>query len=185
MASLENEAAGDFLEEENMKEIYLAGGCFWGTEHFLKQIEGVETTEVGYANGIIEHPTYQQVRTGTTHFAETVKVHYDENKVDLPFLIDLYFKTIDPTSLNQQGIDRGTQYRTGIYYVDEADKKVIEETVAALSANYQEPVVVEIKPLENFYSAEEYHQDYLDKNPEGYCHVSRELFDMARKARKK
>ena len=99
-----------------MKEIYLAGGCFWGTEHFLKQIEGVEATQVGYANGNIANPTYQQVCTGTTDFAETVKVQYDPDEVDLPFLIDLYFKTIDPTSLNKQGGDRGTQYRTGIYY---------------------------------------------------------------------
>ena len=97
-----------------MKEIYLAGGCFWGTEHFLKQIEGVEATQVGYANGNIANPTYQQVCTGTTDFAETVKVQYDPDEVDLPFLIDLYFKTIDPTSLNKQGGDRGTQYRTGI-----------------------------------------------------------------------
>ena len=103
-----------------MKEIYLAGGCFWGTEHFLKQIEGVEATQVGYANGNIANPTYQQVCTGTTDFAETVKVQYDPDEVDLPFLIDLYFKTIDPTSLNKQGGDRGTQYRTGIYYTDTA-----------------------------------------------------------------
>ena len=91
---------------KSMKEIYLAGGCFWGTEHFLKQIEGVEVTQVGYANGNIANPTYQQVCTGITDFAETVKVQYDSDKVTLPFLIDLYFKTIDPTSLNRQGNDR-------------------------------------------------------------------------------
>ena len=167
-----------------MKLIYLAGGCFWGTQHFLQLIDGVINTEVGYANGIVENPTYQLVRTGTTNFAETVKVEYDEAKVDLPFLIDLFFKTIDPTSLNRQGVDAGTQYRTGIYYVDEADKAVIEDKVNALAANYEAPVVVEIKPLENFYSAEEYHQDYLNKNPEGYCHISSDLFEMARKAKK-
>lgn len=106
---------------ESTKEIYLAGGCFWGTEHFLKLIDGVETTQVGYANGNIANPTYKQVCTGTTDFAETVKVQYDPLKVDLPFLIDLYFKTIDPTSVNRQGNDKGTQYRTGIYYTDPAD----------------------------------------------------------------
>ena len=166
-----------------MKEIYLAGGCFWGTEHFLKQIDGVEVTQVGYANGNIANPTYQQVCTGKTDFAETVKVQYDPEKVDLPFLIDLYFKTIDPTSLNKQGGDRGTQYRTGIYYTDAADLPVIQETVKSLAAGYTRPLVVEIKPLKNFYSAEDYHQDYLDKNPGGYCHINPALFDMARKAK--
>ena len=155
-----------------MKEIYLAGGCFWGIEHFLKQIEGVEATQVGYANGNIANPTYQQVCTGTTDFAETVKVQYDSDKVTLPFLIDLYFKTIDPTSLNRQGNDRGTQYRTGIYYTDAADLPVIRETVSRLAANYTRPLEVEIEPLKNFYPAEENHQDYLDKNPGGYCHIN-------------
>ena len=168
-----------------MKEIYLAGGCFWGTEHFLKQIEGVEATQVGYANGNIANPTYRQVCTGTTDFAETVKVQYDADKVDLPFLIDLYFKTIDPTSLNKQGGDRGIQYRTGIYYTDTADLPVIRETVDRLAANYSRPLVVEIEPLKNFYPAEDYHQDYLDKNPGGYCHINPALFDLARKAKMK
>ena len=101
------------------KEIYLAGGCFWGAEHFLKQIEGVEATEVGYANGHTDRPTYEEVCTDKTGFAETVRVVYDPARVGLAFLLDLYFKAIDPTSVNQQGGDRGTQYRTGIYYVDE------------------------------------------------------------------
>lgn len=168
---------------KSTKEIYLAGGCFWGTEHFLKQIEGVEVTQVGYANGNIPNPTYQQVCTGTTDFAETVKVLYNPELVDLPFLIDLYFKTIDPTSLNRQGGDKGTQYRTGIYYTDSVDLPIIQRTVESLAAGYSRPLVVEIKPLENFYSAEDYHQDYLDKNPGGYCHINPALFDMARKAK--
>lgn len=168
---------------ESTKEIYLAGGCFWGTEHFLKLIDGVETTQVGYANGNIANPTYKQVCTGTTDFAETVKVQYDPLKVDLPFLIDLYFKTIDPTSVNRQGNDKGTQYRTGIYYTDPADLTVIQETVHRLATAYPRPLAVEIKPLKNFYPAEDYHQDYLDKNPGGYCHIHPELFDLARKAK--
>lgn len=168
---------------ESTKEIYLAGGCFWGTEHFLKLIDGVETTQVGYANGNIANPTYKQVCTGTTDFAETVKVQYDPLKVDLPFLIDLYFKTIDPTSVNRQDNDKGTQYRTGIYYTDPADLAVIQETVYRLAAIYSRPLAVEIKPLKNFYPAEDYHQDYLDKNPGGYCHIHSELFDLARKAK--
>lgn len=180
-----NNRAGQTEKKEDMKstkEIYLAGGCFWGTEHFLKLIDGVEATQVGYANGNIANPTYKQVCTGTTDFAETVKVQYDPVKVDLPFLIDLYFKTIDPTSVNKQGNDRGTQYRTGIYYTDPADLSVIQETVHRLAATYTRPLVVEMKPLENFYPAEEYHQDYLDKNPGGYCHINPALFELAKKA---
>ena len=145
-------------------------------------IDGVETTQVGYANGNIANPTYKQVCSGATDFAETVKVQYDPVKVDLAFLIDLYFKTIDPTSVNKQGNDRGTQYRTGIYYTDPEDLSVIQETVHRLAATYTRPLAVEIKPLENFYPAEEYHQDYLDKNVDGYCHINPKLFELARKA---
>ena len=168
-----------------MKEFYFAGGCFWGTEHFLKQIQGVESTEVGYANGNVANPTYKLVCTGSTGFAETVKAVYDESLVDLPFLIELYFQMIDPTSLNRQGGDIGTQYRTGIYYVDEQDAAVIRDTVSRLAGGYDEPVVVEIERLQNFYAAEDYHQDYLDKNSQGYCHVSPTLFALARQACKK
>lgn len=184
-AGSESKPAERRKDMKSTKEIYLAGGCFWGTEHFLKQVEGVEATQVGYANGNIANPTYQQVCTGTTDFAETVKVQYDPELVDLPFLIGLYFKTIDPTSLNRQGGDRGTQYRTGIYYTDSTDLPIIRETVNGLAAGYTRPLAVEIKPLENFYPAEDYHQDYLDKNPGGYCHIDPSLFDMARKAKMK
>ena len=163
-------------------EIYLAGGCFWGTEHFLKQIRGVESTEVGYANSIINQPTYQQVCSGETNAAETVKVVYDPETVNLSLLLDLYFKTIDPTSLNRQGNDRGTQYRTGIYYTNKADIAIINQAVRALADQYKNPIAIEVKPLTNFYPAENYHQDYLDKNPNGYCHINPALFEMARKA---
>ena len=170
---------------KNQAEIYFAGGCFWGTEHFLKQIRGVESTQVGYANSNVANPSYEQVCSGKTNAAETVKVVYDPKTVDLNLLLDLYFKTIDPTSLNKQGGDRGTQYRTGIYYTDTADLPVIRETVDRLAANYSRPLVVEIEPLKNFYPAEDYHQDYLDKNPGGYCHINPALFDLARKAKMK
>lgn len=163
-------------------EIYFAGGCFWGTEHFLKQIRGVEATQVGYANSTISNPSYEQVCSGKTNAAETVKVVYDSEVVNLNLLLDLYFQTIDPTSLNRQGNDRGTQYRTGIYYTNKADIPIIKQAIKTLSAQYQKPVMIEIKPLENFYPAETYHQDYLDKNPNGYCHINPALFDMARKA---
>ena len=165
-----------------MKEIYLAGGCFWGTEHYLKQIRGVLSTEVGYANGITENPTYQEVCGDKTRFAETVHVAYNPDILQLAFLIRLYFKAIDPTSLNRQGEDCGTQYRTGIYYTDEADLPVIMEVFEEVQASYSEPLAVEVRPLENFYAAEEYHQDYLVKNPSGYCHLPLEFFEFAKKA---
>ncbi|MBO4564312.1 MAG: peptide-methionine (S)-S-oxide reductase MsrA [Bacteroidaceae bacterium] len=165
----------------NMKEIYLAGGCFWGTEHYFKQIQGVVETEVGYANGIIANPTYEQVCTDTTRFAETVRIAYDPEQVSLEFLLTMYFKAIDPISINQQGHDKGTQYRTGIYYTDSADLDTINKVYQEEQAKYDQPFAVEHQPLENFYPAEDYHQDYLDKNPNGYCHLPLELFEFARK----
>lgn len=169
---------------ENLSEIYFAGGCFWGTEHFMKQIRGVKRTEVGYANGHTENPTYKQVCTGNTGFAETVKVVYDPREVDLNLLLDLYFKTIDPTSLNKQGGDQGSQYRTGIYYTNKSDLPIIEAAIKKLAREYPKPIVVEVEPLSNFYEAEDYHQDYLDKNVGGYCHINPALFEYARNANK-
>ena len=173
------------VDERQLKDIYLAGGCFWGTEHYFKLIEGVEATEVGYANGIIPNPTYQEVCTDKTQYAETVHVKYDPAVADLTFLLNMFFTAIDPTTLNRQGHDVGTQYRTGIYYTDESDLPTIEAVMAEQREKSPEPVVVEVKPLKNFYRAEEYHQDYLDKNPNGYCHLPQSLFEFARKARKK
>ncbi len=167
-----------------VKTIYLAGGCFWGTEHFFKQIHGVVNTTVGYANGNTESPTYEEVCSDTTHFAETVKVEYDEKKVPLFFLLRMYFLTIDPTQVDEQGADKGSQYRTGIYYEDEADKAIIEDAVAEESFAFSDPIATEVMPLKNFYAAEEYHQDYLDKNPSGYCHISPELMKMARETQR-
>ena len=165
------------------QEIYLAGGCFWGTEHFFKLIEGVLETQVGFANGHTEDPTYQEVYTDTTGFAETVRVVYDAERVSLEFLLNMYFKAIDPTSLNRQGHDEGTRYRTGIYYTDEAELPVINKVYAEQQALYSQPLVVEREPLQNFYTAEEYHQNYLDKNTDGYCHLPLELFEFAKKAK--
>jgi len=162
------------------KDIYLAGGCFWGTEHFFKQIHGVVSTEVGFANGHTENPTYEQVYTDTTGFAETVHVRYNPEVVSLRFLLKMFFKAIDPTSLNRQGHDEGTRYRTGIYYVDASDLSDINQVYDEEQQNYQHPLVVEKLPLQNFYTAEEYHQDYLDKNPDGYCHLPLSLFKLAR-----
>ena len=168
-----------------LKEIYLAGGCFWGTEHYFKQVEGIKETEVGYANGHTERPSYEEVCTDGTGFAETVHVKYDPKVISLAFLLDLYFKAIDPTSLNKQGNDRGTQYRTGIYYVDKNDLPTINKAFIEQQKKFGSPIRVEVKPLKNFYTAEEYHQDYLDKHPSGYCHLPQKLFEEARKAKMK
>ena len=167
----------------NTKEIYLAGGCFWGTEHYFKMIAGVVDTEVGYANGVTANPTYREVCTDKTRFAETVRVVYDPGKVGLRFLLDMYFKAVDPVSVNRQGHDVGSQYRTGIYYVDKGDLPVIEEAWRAELARHAQPLAVEKLPLVNFYAAEDYHQDYLEKTPRGYCHLPAALFKFAREAK--
>lgn len=170
------------MEGKNIKEIYFAGGCFWGTEHLFQLIRGVVGTEVGYANGKIENPTYEQVVSHTTGFTEAVKVKYDADEVNLPLLIDVFFKSIDPTTLNRQGNDIGDNYRTGIYTTDGEAEEIVKTEVAKLAKNYDKPVVVETIPLQNFYKAEDYHQDYLVKNPGGYCHIPLSVFEEAKKA---
>lgn len=167
------------------KDIYLAGGCFWGTEHYFKQIDGVVETEVGFANGLTENPTYKEVYTDKTGHAETVHVRYNPEVVSLEFLLRMFFKAIDPTSLNKQGHDEGTRYRTGIYYTDDSDLPIINKVFSEEQKQYDQPLVVEKEPLQHFYNAEEYHQDYLDKNPDGYCHLPLELFSFAREAKDK
>ena len=168
-----------------MKEIYFAGGCFWGTEHYFKQIYGVILTEVGYANGDTETPTYEEVYTDTTGYAECVKVLYDPCDISLEYLVELFFRSIDPLSLNRQGNDCGTRYRTGVYYTDIEDIKSIKSIFDSVEKSMGMPLAVELKPLKSFYAAEEYHQDYLEKNPNGYCHIPTSLMMMARLANKK
>ena len=157
------------------REIWLAGGCFWGLEKYVSGIHGVIAASVGYANSRVVSPTYKQVCTGTTGAAETVHVIYRPGEISLARLLELYMQAIDPTSLNRQGGDVGEQYRTGIYYLDEADLPVIESEIKKADAKYNDPVVVEVKPLANYYLAEEYHQEYLKKNPGGYCHIGDDL----------
>ncbi len=162
--------------------IYLAGGCFWGTEKYLASIPGVERTHVGYANGTTKNPTYEQVCRGHTGYAEAVEVEYDETRLSLSFLLECFYRVIDPTSVNRQGNDVGEQYRTGIYYEYPEDGPVIQESLEKLQATLSAPLAVEALPLSSFYLAEAYHQKYLDKNPEGYCHIPRERFEEAKKA---
>ena len=162
------------------KEIYFAGGCFWGVEHFFKGVDGVLATMPGYANGRGDNPSYEQVYTDTTGYAETVRVTYDTSRVGLERLVRLFFAIIDPLSLNRQGHDEGTRYRTGVYYTDEKECEIIEPVFREVSERIGEPLVVELEPLRCFWSAEEYHRDYLDKNAGGYCHLPLKAFKYLR-----
>jgi len=162
------------------RTIYFAGGCFWGVEHFFKGVDGVVETEPGYANGNTEAPSYEQVYTDTTGFAETVRVNYDPQKISLERLVGLFFAIIDPLSINRQGHDEGTRYRSGVYYLSEEDRPVIAAVFDAESSRVGAPLAVELEPLRSFYGAEEYHRDYLDKNPGGYCHLSLKAFRYLR-----
>lgn len=158
-----------------MRKIIFAGGCFWGVEAYFNTIEGVINTKVGYANGKTENPSYEEVCKNSTGFAEACYLEYDETKVSLEKLLKAYWKVVDPTIKDRQGHDIGTQYRTGIYYLEESDLDIIEASKKEEQENYKAPIVTEITKLKNFYNAEEYHQKYLDKNPNGYCHIPKEL----------
>ena len=151
--------------------IYLAGGCFWGMERLMQSIPGVLDAQSGYANGTGEaDANYAAVCTGATGFRETVRVEYDPDQVSLDALLLAYFYVIDPTVQDRQGNDRGTQYQTGVYYTNDSARETVER-IAAIERGRSEAFFVEIGPLLNFYPAEEYHQDYLEKNPGGYCHI--------------
>ena len=152
-----------------MAEIYLAGGCFWGLEEYFSRISGVLQTSVGYANGQVETTNYQLIKE--TDHAETVQVVYDEKVVSLREILLYYFRVIDPLSVNQQGNDRGRQYRTGIYYLEEADLPTINTVVREQELLIGRKIAVEVEKLRHYILAEDYHQDYLKKNPGGYCHI--------------
>ena len=165
------------MEDNSMQTIYLAGGCFWGVQKYFDQFEGVIATEVGYANGPEEAPSYRDVCNSSGH-AETVKIEYDPEVISLKELLDYYFMVIDPLSINRQGNDRGIQYRTGIYYTDESQLPEIKTVYREQEEEAGAKLAVEMEPLKNFYTAEEYHQKYLDKNPGGYCHIPRKMFSV-------
>ncbi len=158
-------------EKENIKTIYLAGGCFWGVQAYMDKVLGVKETNVGYANGHVQSPTYEEVCGGKTGYAETVKVDYDSTEITLSELLSEFFFIIDPTSYNKQGEDSGEQYRTGIYFVEKEDEAIAEDKIKVSQSNYDKPILVEVEKLKNYYVAEEYHQKYLQKNPGGYCHI--------------
>lgn len=159
-------------EKISNKNIYLAGGCFWGVEAYFSKIPGVINTKVGYANGKTKNPSYEEVCSGETGFAETVKIEYNPNIISLKDILNHFFDIVDLRTLNRQGFDVGSQYRSGIYYTDTKDLEIIKNAIEIESKKYKEPIVTEIAELENFYDAENYHQKYLDKNPGGYCHIN-------------
>lgn len=161
------------------KEIILAGGCFWGVEKYMGLLAQVVETEVGFANGDIKNPTYEDVYTGKTGFAEVVRVVYTGELEDL---LDGFYKIIDPTTKNRQANDVGSHYRTGIYTNDPDEREIIQKSLNELQKGLDKLVVVENLPLKNYYPADEYHQKYLDKNPEGYCHIPDYMYEEARSA---
>lgn len=163
-----------------MKEICFAGGCFWGTEHYIRQFEGVLKTVAGYANGNLVSPSYEQVYTDATGHAECVKVTYDPEIISLATLCRLFFRSIDPLIKDRQGNDIGTRYRTGIYWIDEEDRHVVNQICDEIQMSYESPLMVERSDLKCFYPAEDYHQDYLINNPDGYCHISVPQMHFAR-----
>ena len=162
-------------DETKVKVIHLAGGCFWGLEAYMQKLNGVEDAVSGYANGKTENPSYYDLKT--SGHAETVKVVYNPDIISLEDILAHYLRVVNPVSVNKQGNDVGTQYRTGIYYTDEADKAIIENILAKEQTKHDKPIAIEVEPLKQFYDAEEYHQDYLEKNPGGYCHIDLSLAD--------
>ncbi len=152
-----------------MKTIYLAGGCFWGVEKYFSLVKGITFTEVGYANGTLINPKYEDLKSGNDNASETVKIEYDEDVISLEKILELFLRVVDPFSINKQGEDEGVQYRSGVYFLNPNEGKLIKSYFdSVLDNNYK----IEVLPLHRFYKAEEYHQDYLDKNPNGYCHIN-------------
>ncbi|PIE61017.1 MAG: peptide methionine sulfoxide reductase [Desulfobacterales bacterium] len=158
-----------------IKTIYFAGGCFWGVEAYFSRIEGVVDTISGYANGKTETPSYEDVCYRNTGHAEAVKIDYDETVVTLSELLIHLFRIIDPISVNRQGNDIGTQYRTGVYYTESKQYDITRRFFDTQQKAYQRPLAVELEPVHQFFPAEAYHQDYLQKNPGGYCHINLSL----------
>jgi methionine-S-sulfoxide reductase len=152
-----------------MKTIYLAGGCFWGVERYFSLVKGVVTTKVGYANGTKDNPKYEDLKHGLDDASETVKIDYDEKVVSLEKLLELYLRVINPYSVNKQGEDEGVQYRTGIYFTKMGDEEIVKTYFDELNLKDHK---IELLYLKQFYPAEEYHQQYLEKHPDGYCHVN-------------
>ena len=157
-----------------LKKTVLAGGCFWCTEAIYKRLRGVNAVMPGYAGGSVESPTYEAVSTGTTGHAEAIEIAYDADVIPLEKLLTIFFHTHNPTTLNQQGADVGTQYRSAVFYREVAEKEITERVIRELESThvYPDPIVTEVTPFTNFYPAESYHRDYYDRNQsQGYCSI--------------
>ena len=166
------EMPGDQPDTVGLEEVTFGAGCFWCVEAVFEELKGVYDVEAGYSNGFIENPSYKDVCSGATGYAEVAKVSYDPSEISFEILLSVFFKTHDPTTLNRQGADAGTQYRSGIFYTSEAQKNAATDIVNKLNEEgaYPSPIVTEITPLKNYYKAENYHQDYYANNPDqGYC----------------
>jgi peptide-methionine (S)-S-oxide reductase len=158
-----------------MNRILLGGGCFWGVEAYYKQLKGVIDTKVGYANGNYPNPKYEDLKKHKATHVEAVEIKYDPKLISLEKLLEHFFRFVDPFALNKQGEDEGIQYRSGIYYNHEEDLKIIKKFIEKEQKKYHQPIVIEVLKEQGFYLAEDYHQDYLVKNPNGYCHVNLKL----------
>ena len=168
---IQDQSWQEWEDASHLREIYFAGGCFWGVESYFSQVPGVRSATVGYANGDTANPSYQEVCTGKTGHAETVHLVYDPDQVSLQTLTEHFFLIINPLTLNRQGNDSGSQYRSGVYYTDESDLELLQQVRDAEQEKYTAPIQTELLPLRCYYLAEDYHQDYLEKNPGGYCHI--------------
>lgn len=155
----------------NERKVVLGGGCFWGVEEYYRRLLGVISTRVGYAQGNVDYPTYEEVKRQLTHHREVVEIVYDASLISLSSLLDHLFRMIDPTVQNRQGNDIGESYQAGMYYETEEDKAVMEAFIQKMQPKYKNDIVVEVDRLKQFWEAETYHQMYLVKNPMGYCHV--------------
>lgn len=165
---------------KSVRTIYLAGGSFWGTQQYIRNFNGIESTRIGYANSTVAGPRYREVCQGKTGAAECVKVDYNPDVISLEAIVKLFFLSINPTSVNRQGRDIGPQYRSGIYYTDPADDEVILQTISSLEDSYDKPIAVEVIPLQNFYRAEKSLQNYLERTPGGHCTISPIIMDFSR-----
>ena len=152
----------------------LAGGCFWGVEELVRKLPGVTDTTVGYAGGTLDNARYEDVKTGRTGHAESLQIVFDPSKITFDEILDFFFRLHDPTTANRQGNDIGTQYRSAIFYHDDAQRDAAERAIQRAQPKWPRPIVTEVVPFTNFYEAEDYHQDYLQRKPNGYtCHYLR------------
>jgi len=162
--------------DNRIKTLIVAGGCFWGIQTYYSRVKGVLRTETGYTGGVQDFPKYEEVCTQSTGHCESVKIDYDSQQTNIIKILDHYFHIVDPTSLNYQRGDIGTHYRSAIFYFTLEDKEIIEQYIECIKEFYLEKIVVQVLPASDFWPAEDYHQNYLDKNPSGYCHIGPKHF---------